>query len=93
MAVEFPALTTIGRKERSEEFSKPLTTLVRSLEGGKGRDGAVTALRRQTGLKRSAGADAGSFSPMAKDAASPQLPQASAGAIGTLCICSASSDP
>lgn len=43
MAVEFPALTTIGRKERSEEFSKPLTTLVRSLEGGKGRDGAVTA--------------------------------------------------
>jgi len=54
---------------------------------------SLPALRRQTGLKHSAGADTGSFSPMAKDAASPQLPQASAGAIGTLCICSASSDP
>jgi len=39
---------------------------------------SLPALRRQTGLKHSAGADTGSFSPMAKDAASPQLPQASA---------------
>lgn len=41
--MEFHALTTIGRKERREEFSKPLTTLVRSLEGVEGGDGAVGA--------------------------------------------------